>query len=45
MSDTAHHMEELGEVDFSVTVLVDLGDGLVELLLRVNITELLSGEK
>ena len=45
LSDTAHHLEELLEVNLSIAVLVDLGNGLVELLLRVDITELFAGEQ
>lgn len=45
LGDTAHHLEELVEVNLSITVLVDLSDGLVELGLRVDVTELLASEK
>lgn len=45
LSDTAHHLEELLEVNLSVTVLINLSNGLVELLLRVDITELFAGEQ
>ena len=45
LGDTAHHLEELLEVDLTVAVLIDLGDGLVKLLLRVNIAELLTRKK
>ena len=45
MGDTVHHGEELLEVNFSISVLVDLGNGLVELILRVHVAELLTAEQ
>ena len=45
LGDTAHHLEELLEVDLTVAVLIDLGDGLVKLLLRVDVAELLTREQ
>ena len=45
LGDTAHHLEELLEVNLTIAVLVDLGDGLVELLLRVDVAELLTREQ
>ena len=45
LGDTAHHLEELLEIDLTVAVLVDLGDGLVELLLRVDVAELFTREQ
>ena len=38
-------MEEFVEIDLSVTVLVDFGNSLVELLLRVDIAELLTRQQ
>ena len=43
--DAAHHLEELLEIDFSVSVFVDLGDSLIELGLRVYIAELFASEQ
>lgn len=45
LGDTAHHLEELLEIDLTITVLVDLGDGLVELLLRVDVAEFFTREQ
>lgn len=45
LSDTAHHLEELLEVDLSVTILVNFGDRLIKLVLRVDIAELFAGEQ
>ena len=45
LSDTAHHLKELLEVNLSVTILIDLSDGLVELRLRVDVAELLTGQQ
>ena len=41
----AHHSHELVEVDLSVAVDVDLGDGGVELLLGVHAAELLARQQ
>ena len=45
LSDTAHHLKELLEVDLTVAVLIDLGDRLVKLSLRVDISELLASQQ
>ena len=45
LSDTAHHLKELLEVDLTVAVLIDLGDRLVKLGLRVDISELLASQQ
>lgn len=45
LGDTAHHLHELLEIDLSVAVLVNLSNGLVQLLLRVNVAELFAGEQ
>ena len=42
---STHHLEELIEVDFSVTVLIDLVDGGLKLFLRVHRGELVAGKK
>ena len=45
LSDTAHHLKELLEVDLTVTVLINLCDSLVKLGLRVDVAELLAREQ
>ena len=42
LRNTAHHFHKFIKVDLSVSVLVDLGDGLVELFFCVDVTELLT---
>jgi len=42
---STHHLEELIEVDFTVTVFIDLVDGGLELLLGVHFSELVASEK
>ena len=45
LRNTAHHFNKFVYINLSVSVFIDLGDGLVELLLRVDITELISGKQ
>ena len=45
LSDTTHHLKELLEVNLSVSILIDLSDGLIELRLRVDIAELLASQQ
>ena len=40
LRNTAHHFDKFVHINLSVSVFIDLGDGLVDLLLRVDVAEL-----
>ena len=42
---STHHLEELVEVNFSVTVFIDFTDGGLELLLGVHFSEFVAGKE
>jgi len=45
IGDATHHLKELLEINFTVAIIIDLGDRRVELLGRVHVFELFAGEQ